>query len=200
MEVGLGAGVVAKARASQGVRMVVKCTDLLVLRSQILTLQSAAEQVKSLRVLASGWNLTRLTTPLEPRRLCVQYCFSMSHTFTTLSLPPEQVQSRPAHRAIRLGQGLSNAFSMGQGKKIIFILAILVRRRGREGEREDGGGEGEEGEGEGRRKGRERGGRREGRGGKEKGGRREGGEGEGREGEGREGEGREGGEQEERTV
>ena len=63
---------------------------LLVLRSHTLMLQSAAELVNNLRTSGLGWNRTRCTTPLEPRRLCVQYCFSTSHTFTVLSLEPAQ--------------------------------------------------------------------------------------------------------------
>ncbi len=35
-------------------------------------------------------HLTYWTIPWEPRKLCVQYCFKMSHTFIVLSVEPEK--------------------------------------------------------------------------------------------------------------
>ena len=65
-------------------------THVLVCRSHTLIVHSTAALEKSWNISGSGWNCTKWTTPLDPRKLCVQYCFSTSHTFTVLSLEPIQ--------------------------------------------------------------------------------------------------------------
>jgi len=63
---------------------------LLVWRSHTRTAQST-ELLNRVSWLEEGWKQRRVTMPLDPCRLCVQYCFTQSHTLMAPSLEPTYV-------------------------------------------------------------------------------------------------------------